>query len=163
MSSFELEEFLSLFPGRSGIENIPPPDPLQLSLLISTVTLKYEQGMTLRPFCYRHVGFIMTTTPSTYCCLPSFTFPFPVPFSLHSQHSTSTCVFNLGLSQCEIPAELYWECSMKFLIDAWAKFLLGSKPWLCMDKGFSLGPHLHQQQCVVTVEAGSCTGRFYSA
>lgn len=27
---------------------------------------------------------------------------------------------------------------MKPLIDAWAKFLLGSKPWLYLDKDFSL-------------------------
>lgn len=123
--------------------------------------------MTLRLSRYRHVGFIMTTAACTYYCLPSFAFPFPVPFSFQSQHLGFTCVFNLGLSQCEIPAELYCEQSVKLLVDAWAKFLLISKPWLCLDGDFSVWSTFAPQQYVVAVPAGveasSCTGHLYSA
>lgn len=56
---------------------------------------------------------------------------------------------------------------MKLLVDAWAKFLLGSKPWLYLDKDFSLWSMFAPQQYVVAIparaEAGSCTGHLYSA
>lgn len=63
--------------------------------------------------------------------------------------------------------ELYCEQSVKVLVDAWAKFLLISKLWLCLDGDFSVWSMFAPQQYVVAVPAGveasSCTGYLYSA